>query len=273
MAHPKPSQIFTFTFPLLLTLNSCATSTSSMEQFRALEGDAKIAYLDAYPDLSPEQKTDFLANRGSLRQLMSANNTANNTLNDTKAAIPRPIRKPLSLQMEPLFSAPITEGNTIDFKAYVNYSDGRKVESTSDVTWQALPSLVKVHTNQLHYECVYSDISISASFFDEVKTTQVIAFKKPLDTIGVQVAESSSIIDNSAFIKLNSRAICKDGTVTEISCQSVWKADPEWGRFFNCGQLQPSAKSWLEGAAIVTVSYGPITVTRKIFLPARTPQR
>ena len=248
-----------------IALSGCATSISVTDKYRALEGDAKILFLDVYPDLTPEEKAQSLENPEHLRSLRLSHYS--------KSSVLPQFRKPLSLKIKPFPSAAITEGTFIDLRAYVNYSDGKHIDVTPDTTWSAMPSIVKLNANQLQYECLSSDISIYASFLDEVNVTQILSFKKPIKNITVQVAESSSIIDDSAFIKLNSNAICQDGTMTEVSCQSIWTADPQWGTFQGCGHLHPSAKSWKEGSAIVSFSYGALTFTQLIYLPARVRRR
>ncbi|MEO5970590.1 MAG: hypothetical protein ABIQ95_11735 [Bdellovibrionia bacterium] len=248
----------------LAAMNGCATPISVAENYNFLDRDAKVLFLDAYPDLTSEKKLEYLERPETLRPTDSHN---------SQSRAPLSLRKPVSLQIDWLPSQEVTTGNVIELRAYVNYSDGNKIDATPDVTWKATPPIVSLDTNKLLYECVDSDISVSASFLDEVHATQTFKFRKSLNSIAVRVAELSSIIDNSAFIKLNSNAICQDGTVTEVSCQTIWKVDPQWGSFQGCGHLVPSPKSWKEGSAEVSVSYGTLNVTTTVLLPARAPRR
>jgi hypothetical protein len=248
---------------ILLALTGCSSVNSRLQKYRELDTDAKALYLDIFPTLDSGQKMNFLDGPGNLQDLKYKKIVSG----ESKG----PLRKPLALRIEPVLTESINQGHFLEFKAYVDYPTEKNLNVTSDVIWSYVPLNVKMEENRLQVDCFHSDVSVSASFFDEVETTQTIHFTKPLKNIAVHLAEASSIMDSKDVIKLNSNAICQDNSTSEISCRTQWQVNPDSGTFLGCGQFIPTAKSWHEGSVTITLSYGGLTVTRRVYLPNRIP--
>jgi hypothetical protein len=118
---------------LFLLLQSCSSTPSLVDRYRAVDSDQKIAYLAYYPDLTPEQRDEILLPESSPRALIAEWKIDPSRSYDDFVKDPRShIIKSLEITQE------------LDhFHAIAHYADGRKVDVTTDTTWKVTPSQLK----------------------------------------------------------------------------------------------------------------------------------
>lgn len=249
-----------FTFALLSSYSflsiGCSSTPLLLEKYRLLSLESKRLFIANYPSLRPSQRIDFLEEPGNPAFL----------LNEWKI-LPQKNQKlsSIEIQTDPLVSS----GSEVPLKAFAIYENGKKLDVTRDVQWQAFPETAKIRDSRLTYTCGHSDIYITANFFDQTEGKFVLQLRKPLREIKIQVADSAQSFDQDEHVELKLSAYCQDGSSEEVSCQASWKVDPSDGKVLGCGYFHLSPKALKKREAIVRASYGGSQISQKILLPPR----
>jgi hypothetical protein len=236
---------------------SCATSQSLREEFQTLDGEQKEKFLSAYPDLTYTQRKTFVENPLKTTQLLQDWNVK---------LTPSPIG---FMSIEPHPEGPVRQGTSLHLRAYLSYQNGRKIDVTQDVQWQALPNIFHLDHNVLEFGCVSSEVTVTANFLGEREKSITYSIQKPIQSLQVSLSEDSEGVSNSEYVRFKVLARCRDGTITDVSCQSTWNSEPIFGEFLNCGNLHLTPYSQKMKEVQVRVTYGNNQVQQKIRIPSR----
>jgi len=172
-------------------------------------------------------------------------------------------RKIDSLEIKIDSPTTVTSGSKIPVHSFAHYANESTAEVTPDTTWRVEPKLGQVEEGNLIFQCVHSEVSLIANFLGEKESTQIIDIEKPLDSLELKVSESYVGVDTGYGFQLILLAHCKDGSVSDVSCQASWKSVSSGGKVSGCGNFIISSKEKLvQDALNVTAHYGDLTIQK-----------
>lgn len=234
--------------PLIAYLTSgCSTPISRTERFQILDLDHKNIFLAYYPYLSRDQRNELLATEEKPSELIERWSKElkdpDHILGSFEEMTTNPIHRRVSkLDIKTDATEIVTEGHRIVARAYATYQSGKVTDITSDTEWSVEPHLAKLNGNEIDFDCVHSDLTLTAHFLGERDASQAISIQKPLKSLEIRVKEASLGADRSLSFQLSAFAQCQDGSISDVSCQTTWRAVSELGRIQGCGNLVVNAK-------------------------------
>lgn len=248
-----------FLTSLAFLIGGCSSPTL-LEKYRPLEAQDKSKFLSVYHLLDPEQKMIVITDLDRLKKYFKYWNIKMPPESD------QPVRL-RGIWLEPRGDKVIDSGTSIRLHARAAFSNHRTADATQDVVWKALPELGTMKKNTLYFDCVHSDIQVSANFLEEGEGFETYRIRKPLRSLYIRLADSSPAADTSEYLQVRLTATCEDGTTNDVSCQGEWDIDPKLGKFLNCGYLYLNPTGWKEKSGFIRATYGDLQVTQKIYFP------
>jgi hypothetical protein len=272
MTGPERDLKLKFRLPalFLFMLLACSSSPTLVERYREVDSDQKIAYLAYYPDLTPEQRDEILQpDAGSPRALIESWKI------DPSRSYEDFVKDPRHHTIKELEVVP-EPGN--HFKAIAHYADGRKVDVTQDTVWKTTPPQLEMKDDVLRYSCLHGEAVVSADFIGEQEGSLHFQIEKPLENLELRVSDSYLAADQGFNYKLDAIVHCKDGTHSDVSCQSEWSSTGSVGDVSGCGNFSISEKEKRSSEASfatigqtfqVTVRYAGLVQSRILPAPKR----
>lgn len=250
-------------------LASCASTPPTLdERYEQMSPPGRQVFLAYYPLLRPPEKAGegplLLADNWryeapEIRQHIDhhpefTENPSTYTLAGVKILPSRP--------------GPLVSGAQVDLQAELLYADGRRANATHDVHWSVQPALARIERTSLRFECVHSDVTVSADFLGERTGSRVIEIRKPLASLELSIDEGSRSLEQTDSVKLRLHALCADGTRSEVSCQADWSARSRGVEARGCGNIRLSP-AHAGSSFSVSASYGGLRISRSFHTPMR----
>jgi len=215
------------------------------EAFSALDGDEKLKFIALYPDLTANEREDFLndPHLSAREEELTKRYRSIQTAAELSA---------LELSYEP------------QLKAVLHYRDGREVNVSHEVSWDIHPPLARINGDQLETQCANSGFVLSANFLNEIQSSTAVKTHKPLRSLIVSLDESSHSFQKTELLKLEAKAFCQDGTASDVSCQVHWASNSSGVEVTGCGDLRVVGKSPTD--VQITAEYQTTRATKQIYL-------
>jgi len=279
----KRTALLTFLF-LILIAGGCASndvseSEDELTDYSFLPPDEKRIFLAYYPDMTPRQREILLRRTASPFQHLRAWKLHTKFFKKHWDGRPKftalKQNYQFQIQIRTERPEPIQSGTDVSLRAFLNYEDGRTIEVTDAVQWEAASSLARIEGNQLIFDCLSSPILVSVAFLGEYKSSREIEVRKPIEKLEVTIAPETLTSDDNGFARLNAEAVCKDGTRASVSCQGRWKSHSPDVEVSGCGhtQLLKSRSKQSASDSIfsteISFKYGDQTLIQKFNLPNR----
>ena len=250
---------------MIVALSACAHEPQ--RKFYDLDGPEKAIFLAYYPLLTPDQRKELLVTLQPLELLKEWNLAQiyfRNSESDHAEFAARPENYTIArINVELDRSAPYRTGKGLSLRAVALYLDGRQVDITQDAHWKVLPDVAYMDGHVLHFDCVASDVEVSAQFMEQYAGSRRVEIRKEIQSLDIQVAGRSVAVGPQEFIHMEAIARCSDGSTSNVTCQTEWKTK-ERARFGGCGvlQLYPVKRATDNEPISITGSYGGVSATR-----------
>ncbi|MGZ3687725.1 MAG: hypothetical protein ACXWPM_00395 [Bdellovibrionota bacterium] len=255
---------------LILTfasLGSCSSAPTPLDLYRSMEAGAKSIFIAYYPQMDAGQRRMLL----NVEDPRLARRQVENWNLQPRGLDRSPASRTLtSLEILTDQNSPLTDARPIPLRAVLHYQDGRSLDVSNDVRWHALPELGAIDRNHVfRTDCAFSDVQVSANFYDEREGTRTFQIRRPLKNLELRVNEESLTPDGSEYVSLRLIAHCQDGSSSDVSCQASWSMARDFGQIGPCGNTHFQVSKGRYGDLTpVQASYGGLNVTKTVHLPS-----
>ncbi len=245
----------------------CASEPLALsEVYRERDMAWRRMFLSYYPELTPERRLEVAAATAPASDFLTAWKVESRFYGEASSRIS-------SVDVGWEAPDPLESGMAVRPRAILRYADGRSADATPDVLWSASPDLASFEEGEVRFECVWSDIVVSADFLGIRSGSRLLRIRKPLRRLDVGLWDPSAVVDNHGLLRLRATAHCEDGSSTDVSCQATWRnlapaqEDRPVGR---CGTVDAGVVSRGKNDTLrVRVTYGTLTTD----FSAETPRR
>ena len=216
----------------------CSHTPPITDRYISMDSDRKIAFLAYYPDLTPEQRDEFLSfDADPPRDMIKDWKITPSRNFDDVVGDPR-THTITSLEIKPVDSQIVVKaGHAMTFKAIAHYADQREVDVTSDAVWRATPDQVDMKKGKTQFGCLHSEGDVSANFLNEQQGSVPVVYELPIHNLELRISDSYLAANHDFGYRLTVIAHCEDGSTADVSCQATYKSDSDFAEITGCGNL------------------------------------